>query len=101
MIHVIASVTVKEGQRAAFIDIFKANVPLVLKEKGCVEYQPAVDVDTPLPPQQKDPQMVTIIEKWETLEDLYAHLKAPHMADYQQKVKGMVENVVLQVMTDA
>ena len=101
MIHVIAAITVREGCRSEFIDIFNTNVPLVQKEKGCIEYLPAVDVDTLLPPQKKEPQVVTVIEKWERLEDLYAHIQAPHMMAYQQKVKDLVEDVVLKVLTDA
>jgi len=43
MIHVLASITVKESERDAFLEIFKANVPKVLEEEGCVEYSATVD----------------------------------------------------------
>jgi quinol monooxygenase YgiN len=52
MIHVIASIHIKEGRLAEFIDIFKANIPHVLKEKGCLEYEPTVDLPSGLPPQE-------------------------------------------------
>jgi len=51
MINVIASIRVKEGRRAEFLDIFKANIGTVLHEKGCLEYVPTIDVPTGLPPQ--------------------------------------------------
>ena len=51
MIHVIASISVKKGCLAEFIEVFKANVPNVLREQGCVEYVPTIDVATGLPPQ--------------------------------------------------
>ena len=38
MIHVLASITVKASERDAFLEIFKANVPKVLEEEGCVDY---------------------------------------------------------------
>ena len=101
MINVIASIHVKEGQVAAFLEIFKANIPTVLQEKGCLEYVPTVDVPTGLGPQELNPDRVTIVEKWGSLEDLLAHLVAPHMLIYQEKVKNIVEKVSLKVLTAA
>ncbi len=101
MIHVIASLQIKEGQLAEFIGIFKANVPNVLQEKGCIEYVPTIDVPTDLPPQDKHRNAVTIVEKWETLDDLMAHMTAPHMLTYGEKVKNMVEKKSLKILTPA
>ncbi|MGI9536762.1 MAG: putative quinol monooxygenase [Desulfocapsaceae bacterium] len=101
MIHVIASVSIKPGKRGEFLEIFKANVNNVLQEKGCIEYRPAVDVDAGLDPQVLDENLVTVIEKWEGLEELHAHLKAPHMLEYREKVSSMVDGVVLKVLEDA
>lgn len=101
MIHVIASVSVKQGRRAEFLDIFKANVPNVLEERGCLEYRPAIDVAAGLDPQVLDENLVTVIEKWESLDDLRAHLSAPHMLEYREKVSSMVTGVVLKVLEDA
>ena len=44
MVHVIASVQVKPGKVSEFLKIFKANVPLVRAEKGCIQYVPTVDI---------------------------------------------------------
>jgi quinol monooxygenase YgiN len=101
MINVIASIHVKEGRRSEFIDIFKLNVPHVLEEKGCIEYLPTLDVPSGLPPQELNSNVVTIIEKWESLRDLQAHLSAPHMLKYQEKVKDLVENVSLKILEEA
>ena len=90
VINVIASIRVKPGNVPAFLKAFKANVPNVLKEQGCIEYVPAVDVATGLPPQVLDANIVTIIEKWESLDALLAHLKAPHMATYREAVRDLV-----------
>ena len=101
MINVLASIKVKPGTKAEFIKIFKANVPYVKKEKGCVEYCPTVDFDSKIPVQKLDGDVVTIIEKWECFEDLKAHLAAPHMASYREKVKDIVESVSLKVLQEA
>jgi quinol monooxygenase YgiN len=101
MIHVLASIRVIEGRRAEFIEIFKANVPNVLNEDGCIEYAPAVDFPTGIQSQEMNENMVTIVEKWESFEHLQAHLAAPHMKSYQEKVKDMVEHVGLKVLGDA
>ena len=101
MIHVIASVSLQQGSRSEFLEIFKANVPNVLAEQGCIEYRPAVDVGAGLDPQVVDENMVTVIEKWESLDHLRNHLSAPHMLDYREKVSSMVQSVVLKVLKDA
>jgi quinol monooxygenase YgiN len=98
MINVIASIQIKAGGRAAFVDILKSNIPHVLMEKGCIEYMATMDVPTGLPPQKLNDNVVTIIEKWHCLEDLQTHLSAPHMLVYREKVKDLVENVSLKVL---
>jgi quinol monooxygenase YgiN len=101
MIHVIASIGVKPGRRAAFIDIFKANVPAVLSEEGCIEYIPAVDAESGIEAQWRDETVVTVIEKWETLDALHAHLAAPHMEQFQLDTAELVEDVSLTILQDA
>ncbi len=101
MINVIASIKIKEGQKNSFLDIFKANVPNVLAEKGCLEYIPTVDVDSGLPPQQQDSSVVTILEKWASLDDLKAHLVAPHMLAYREQVKELIVQSSIKVLTAA
>lgn len=100
MISVIASITVKEGELAKFLEIFKANVPLVRAEDGCIEYFPTIDVDSGLPIQVKEPSTVTIIEKWQSLAALHAHLASPHMLAYREETKDIVEKVSLRVLQE-
>ncbi len=101
MISVIASIRVKAGCQDDFLRIFKANVPQVRAEDGCLEYFPAVDVETGLPPQCLDDRVVTIVEKWESVEALKAHLAAPHMLRYREQVKELVAEVSLKVLREA
>jgi quinol monooxygenase YgiN len=46
-------------------------------------------------------QWISIIEAWESLEELRKHLVAPHMLAYREKVSGFVENVSLKVLQEA
>jgi quinol monooxygenase YgiN len=101
MISVLASIQVKPGCKDKFLSIFKANVPAVKAEDGCHEYSPTVDAPAGLPPQKLDADLVTIIEKWSSLDALRAHLAAPHMASYREKVKDLVAGVSLKVLQDA
>lgn len=101
MINVVASIHVKEGRVQDFIDLFKALVPDVLPEKGCVEYFATVDMPTGLPPQELDENVVTIIEKWESLDDLMAHLSTPHMAEHMEKEKDLVEKASIKILKEA
>ena len=65
MIYVVASIKVRPGKISAFLERFKANVPNVINEDGCIEYIPTIDLDAKLTPQVLDENIVTIIEKWE------------------------------------
>lgn len=98
MIHVIASIQIKQEQVSRFLEIFTSNMPAVLKEKGCIEYVPAVDVETDLPFQEKNDHVVTVIEKWNRLEDLTAHMTAPHMRAYREKTKHLVEKTSVKIL---
>ena len=101
MINVIASVYIKEGRLSEFLDIFKSNIPNVINEVGCIEYLPTIDVPSGLTAQMCSENVVTIIEKWHTLEDLKKHLTSPHMLTYREKVKDLVENVSLKILREA
>ena len=100
MVHVIAVITAKPGMRDAILKEFRANVPNVLAEKGCIEYGPAVDTE-PAPPFQTKCGADTfmVIEKWESMSDLKAHAAAPHMAAYGAKVKDMVASRVIHILS--
>ena len=101
MIRVIATIELKPGQRAAFLTALHANVPNVLAESGCREYVPMVDTPSGLPPQPPlRPDVVTIVEAWDSLEALLKHLSGlPHMLRYREATQDMVVNLTVQVLT--
>jgi quinol monooxygenase YgiN len=102
MIHVIATIEVQAGKRAAVLAEFQRIVPLVRAEAGCLEYGPTIDLPTDFPAQVPlRADVITVVEKWENLDALRAHTSAPHMADYRDRVKGIVLRVQLQVLQPA
>ena len=102
MIYVIATLEVAPGKRDAFLREFQANVPAVLAEEGCIEYAPTIDLQTSINAQGAAREnVVTVVEKWDSTEALEAHLIAPHMIAYREKVKDMLLNVSLQVLEQA
>lgn len=101
MIHVVAQVELKDGTREAFLAEFRSIVPAVLQEAGCIDYGPTVDAETDIDRQHTDDRVVTIIERWESLDDLKAHLVAPHMATYRERVKKFVVNAKLSILRPA
>ncbi len=102
MIHVLAIITAKPGQREAVLEAFRANMPAVHAEDGCIEYGPAIDaegmgrIQTPL-----GADSFVVIEKWESLDALKAHGAAPHMAAYAAKTKDLLASRVIHVLTPA
>ena len=101
MICVIATIKAKVGQRDALLACIKDNLAKVHAETGCLEYQPMVDTESSLGAQELDENVVTMVEKWETIANLNVHAVAPHMLDYRDKVKDIVESVSLKVLTAA
>jgi quinol monooxygenase YgiN len=102
MIHVIAVITAKPGQRETVLQHFRANVPAVRAEKGCIEYAAAVDADpAPAMQTQYGPDTFVAVEKWESMDALKAHAAAPHMAAYAGKVKDMIASRVIHILAPA
>ena len=102
MIHVVAIITAKPGHRETILEAFRANVPAVHAEQGCIEYGPVIDAPGMGAMQAKlGDDTFMVIEKWESAEALAAHAKAPHMAAYAAKVKEFIATRVVHVLTAA
>ena len=100
MIHVIAILTTQPGKREEVLKHFRANIPAVLAEKGCIEYAPAIDADPALPIQAKyGPDTFVVIEKWEDMDALEAHGAAPHMTAYGAKVKDLMASRAIHILS--
>ena len=101
MIHVVAIITAKPGQREAVLTRFRANVPAVHAEQGCIEYTPVIDVPDASPSWAKlGEDSFMVIEKWESLEALRAHAASPHMAAYGEATNDMTTSRAVHVLAD-
>jgi quinol monooxygenase YgiN len=102
MVYVIATIELSPGGKEKYLAELKRVTPSVLKEKGCIEYGPTVDVPTGLPiqvPQRDD--VVTLIERWESVDALKLHVTQPHFLEYRERVKDVMKSVSIQVLTPA
>ena len=99
MIIVVATIEIEDGRRDEFLAEFRGVVPAVREEQGCLEYGPTVDLPTSIPA-QPDPRanVVTVVEKWGSVDDLEAHLIAPHMLQYRLRVKSLVKQTTIHVL---
>ena len=99
MIHVLAVITAKPGMRDSILQAFRANVPAVRAEEGCIEYGAAVDADNALAFQTRfGPDTFLVIEKWAGMDALKAHAAAPHMAAYGAKTRDMIASRVIHIL---
>ena len=84
----------------AILEAFRANVPAVHAEAGCIEYGPAIDAEGVGGFQTKfGPDTFLVIEKWETMDHLKAHGASPHMAAYAAKTKDLIASRVIHILS--
>ena len=88
MIHVIALLTAKPGQRDALLQAVQGNLAAVRAEEGCIAYGPAIDADPT--PAKFGPDVIVVLEQWASPEALAAHGKAPHMAAFAAAARDLM-----------
>jgi quinol monooxygenase YgiN len=102
MVHVLAVITANPGKREEVLRHFRANVPAVRAEKGCIEYGAAVDAEAALPVQTRyGADTFVVVEKWESMDALKAHAAAPHMAAYGAKTRELLASRVIHILSPA
>ena len=102
MIHVVAVLTAKPRKRDEILRHFRANVPNVHAEKGCIECGAAVDEPAaPAWASKYGADSIVVIEKWESVDALKAHAAAPHMKAYAEKVKDLLAGRAVYVLSPA
>ncbi len=100
MIRVVALITAKPGRREEMLAAVRAVTPAVRAEQGCIEYQAVTDVAEFGAIQTKlGDDVYAVIETWSDADALKAHGVAPHMKDFGQKVKDLIANRVIHVLT--
>lgn len=75
--EVVADAAAIEGARAALVKMQEAT----RKEAGCISYGFSIDVG--------DAARIVISERWKSMDDLNAHMKTPHMAEFGKAVGSL------------
>ncbi|HXT09542.1 MAG TPA: antibiotic biosynthesis monooxygenase [Roseiarcus sp.] len=102
MIRVAAVITALPGRRAEVLALFRANMPNVHAEAGCIEYQPFVDAEgfggfqAPI-----GGDAFVVLETWASAEALKAHAAAPHMAAYGKASKALIAERKIHIFAPA
>ena len=101
-VHVVAVITTKPGKRSEVLSIFKKNIPDVLAEAGCIEYSPTIDMEDAGDFQTEyGADTFVVVEKWQSLDHLKAHIKTPHMVNYANQVKDMLADRIIHILSPA
>lgn len=102
MIHVVATINVTSGNKNKVLAELLRIQPEVLEENGCHQYEPFSDVDYNLSRQEIfRADTIVLMEQWESVEHLKAHLETPHLKEYQETVSPYIHDVNLQVLQKA
>ena len=100
MIHVIAIITAKPGQRDTVLQAFKANAPAVKAERGCIEYQATIDAQEAGPAQAPfGGDTFVVVEKWADMAALQAHAASPHMAAYGKSTREFIASRTIHILS--
>ncbi|EJF29245.1 antibiotic biosynthesis monooxygenase [Enterobacter sp. Ap-916] len=103
MLTVIAEIRTRPGShhRQAVIAAFEKIIPTVLKEEGCHGYAPLVDHNAQVAFQTTAPDSIFMLEKWESVAHLEAHLETAHMKEHSARVKDDVLEVHIRILEEA
>lgn len=81
MIVITGTVRIEAGKLNAARPVMEKVLTLSRAEKGCLLYAYAVDV--------LDPTLIHIVERWESAEDLQAHAKSAHVAEWREQGQSL------------
>ena len=101
MIRVVAVITTNPARREEVLAAFRANVPNVRAEKGCIEYAGHIDAAN-VGPFHTDygPEFFrSFSNPWESPDALRAHVTAPHMKAYSEKTKDLIAKRTIDVLS--
>jgi len=100
LVHVLAIITTKPGQRKTVLEMFNANVPAVLAEDGCIAYEATVDTENAGPMQTTfGPDTFVVVEKWASMAALEAHAASAHMKTYGASTRDMLSGRVIHILS--
>lgn len=83
LLTVVAYMRAAEGKTEELKAALEALVPTTLQEDGCVNYDLHQGVE--------DPRFFTFYENWHSGEHLDAHLAAPHLVDFANRMGDLLD----------
>ncbi|UYU32504.1 putative quinol monooxygenase [Siccibacter colletis] len=100
MLTVIAEIRTRPGahHRQAVLDAFAGIIPVVLQEEGCHGYAPLIDHNAQVSFQSTNPDSIMMLEQWESVAHLEAHLQTPHMKAWSDAVKADVLETHIRIL---
>lgn len=100
MLTIIAEIRTKTGgqHRQAVLNAFQKIIPTVLAEEGCYGYEPLIDHVSQASFQTQDPDTIIMLEKWQSVAHLEAHLQTAHMQVHHETVKDDVVDVKIRIL---
>jgi len=102
MINIVAVITANPGKRSEVLADFRAYLPTVLAEDGCIEYTAFIDtegvsrIQTPI-----GADTFMVIEKWSNLETLKAHAVSASTATFAARIDPLLVSRVIHVLSPA
>lgn len=101
MIHVVAILTAAPGAFDTVLQRYRAVLPAVHAEAGCIEYRIAVDHPKAGPFRAAfGPESLVVIEKWDDMASLDAHSRTAHMQALNAVVKPLLTRREVHVLRD-
>lgn len=89
MIVVIAKLVAQPGARQELVSLAKDVIATTRNEQGCVSYTLLQD--------PYDDSKLCFVEEWQTLDDLRAHSRAPHLITWGKQSGPLVVSRDLKV----
>ncbi|RKG31351.1 antibiotic biosynthesis monooxygenase [Acinetobacter guerrae] len=100
MLTIIAEIRTHAGteHRQAVLDAFQKITSKMLAEDGCYGYETLIDHLPALEIQTQDPNLIMVLEKWQSTAHLKMHMQTAHMQQHFEMIKNHVVDVKIRVL---
>ena len=100
-VYVLCRFDLKPGNAAAYAAAVSEIVEKVRAEKGCISYTLVGDAESGMPKQQKfGKDVLWMLECWESVDALKAHLDSPHMKEFAPKARELRNSGTFHVLKE-